>query len=212
MPQGRKYVSSVRRAAALRELAELGCSQIRAAELMRVKRQLVFRICRKHKISMPPQIDKEKREEALRSMVSRGMPRRRIAERLGLTRSSVCRMLHEYGIDDSRTRGKRSQKTTLRRAAALREMADLGRSKTQAAILFGVDPSTVGYICKSFGIAMRDGRNRGANWLQQRIIRDYGKVPPGTMIERYNSTPGAVYASLSRLRKEGKLPPVQQRS
>ncbi len=209
--------SAIKRAAALRELADLGCHKAKAAELMGVSRNLISRICRDHSVDMPLGIDNPERKEAranlIRSMLRRGMSRVAVAKRLGVCRSRVSQMLVEYEIDRPPRQGRRRSHLTLRRVAALREMATLDRSQNQAAILFSMEPSSISQLCKTHGIKMSDQRRKRNSGLRKLILRDFGKpgVTNSTMSERYGMTPGSISVAIHHLRKEGKLPPVQQR-
>jgi len=204
----RTHISAVRRAAALRELADLGCSQIKASALMGCHRQLVNRICRKHGIEMPPAIDASKRKEVIQTLIARKQPRIKIAQALGVSKSRISGLLQEYGIEYSNAAGRPSAALTLRRVAAIQEFATLGLSQNQASILLDIEPCSVSHLCKRFKIRMMDKRGRRPI-LTNMIIRDYGKegMTTAVMAERYSTTTNSVSATISRLRNEGRLPP-----
>ena len=102
---------------------------------------------------------------------------------------------------------------TLRRVAAMREMADLGIPAIQVAMLLDIEKAKVSELRKKFGITFKPAKKGKPAWLQKLIIRDYGK--PGmtvpVMAERYGTTSESIYVRMAQLRKEGKLPPVQER-
>lgn len=209
--------SAIKRAAALRELADLGCHKAKAAELMGVSRNLVSRICRDYSVDMPHGIDNPERKEAranlIRSMLRRGMSRVAVAQRLGLCRSRVSQMLVEYGIDLPPRQGRRRSHLTLRRVAALREMATLGTSQTGAAVLFSMEPASIGRICRVYGVKMPHHRSKAEARISRLILRDFGKpgITLSVMAERYQASRNSIDVTVHRLRKEGKLPPVQER-
>lgn len=103
----------------------------------------------------------------------------------------------------------RHYELTKRRAAAMREMAELGCTATDVAMLLGIDPARVCQIRKAFGISFRQARKGRPPWLQEFILRDFGKdgMTPKAMGERYCSSAESVSVRISQLRKEGKLPP-----
>lgn len=103
---------------------------------------------------------------------------------------------------------------TLRRAAALREMASLGVTMSQASILFDLSPGGVSYIIDRFGIVLPRGRAGGKPWLQDRIIRDFGKdgVTAKVLAERNGTTENCVKVTIHRLRKAGLLPHAEGRA
>ncbi len=101
---------------------------------------------------------------------------------------------------------------TLRRAAAMREMASLGCDKTTVAILLDLDTSRVSQIAARFGIPLREARIGRPGWLQDFILRDFGKswAKPSVMAQRYGTSRSVVNATICRLRKEGRLPPARK--
>lgn len=208
--------SAIKRAAALRELADLGCHKAKAAELMGVSRNLISRICRDHSVQMPDGICKphlkEWRDGIIRGMLRRGKSRVEVANHLGIGRSRLSQLLVDLHIDPPERPKRLSSHLTLRRACALREMSDLGRTQNQAAILLQVDPPRISQICKKFGVKMKDGRRGRPAWLAERILRDFGKpgMTSSIMTERYAASPKSVDVTINRLRKAGKLP-VSQR-
>lgn len=155
--------SAIKRAAALRELAELGCHKARAAKLLRITRTQVERLCRRHSINIP----------------------------------NKCRVTE----------------LTWKRVAALREMADLGLIRSQAAVLLDIDLVRVGQLVTAHKIPMRRAPNTKPGWLRSLILRDFGKpgITHAIMAKRYGATENSVAVTIHQLRKEGKLPPVQQR-
>lgn len=102
---------------------------------------------------------------------------------------------------------------TLRQVAAMREMADLGITAVQVAGLMNMEKARVSELRKRFGITFKEAPAVRPAWLKKLILRDYGKpgMTPAVMGERYATTANCVSARMSQLRKEGKLPPVQQR-
>lgn len=102
---------------------------------------------------------------------------------------------------------------TLRQVAAMREMADLGMTAVQVAGLLNMEKSRVSQLRKRFGITFKSAPAVRPAWLRKLILRDYGKpgMTPSVMSERYSTTSNCISARMSQLRKEGKLPPVQQR-
>lgn len=101
----------------------------------------------------------------------------------------------------------------LRRAAIVRELASLGLYQEQIAILLDVDPTSVIYIIRRFGIDVQArGRSGGRPWLRSRILRDFGKdgVTPSVMAERYGTTRNSVGVTIHKLRSEGLLPPSKR--
>lgn len=207
---------TLRRAAALREMADLGCYKAKAARLLRIDRSLVGRICRVHSVQMPDGIrvhDVQQRTEIMRTMFNAGRSKKQVADFLGISRSRISQLVGEYGIGIERRTKKQVRELTLRRSFALMEMADLGLSQIQAAILLDVFPARISLICKNFGIDMAPARKGRPGWLRERILRDFGKpgMTASVMTERYGCRPKSVDVTIHRLRKEGKLPPVQQR-
>lgn len=101
---------------------------------------------------------------------------------------------------------------SMKRAAALREMASLGCGKWRIAEITGLSLQGVFRICSRHNIIIPKKYNQN-NWLERRILRDFGKpgLNAAIMAERYGSTHACVRTTIYRLRKEGKLPPVQQR-
>jgi hypothetical protein len=101
---------------------------------------------------------------------------------------------------------------TLRRAAAMREMASLGCDKTRVAILLDLDTSRVSQIAARFGIPLPEARIGRPGWLQDFILRDFSKswATPSIMAQRYGTSRSVVNATICRLRKEGKLPPSRK--
>lgn len=204
--------SAIKRAAALRELADLGCCKAKAAELMGVSRNLISRICREQSVSMPSGLIpclKKQRSEIIIRMMREGKSRRSIAKAISVSRSRLSSVMSECGIKDLRGRST----ITLRRACALREMASLGMGQTQSAFLLMIEPTRAWRICRDFGISMPDKRGRRESSVAERILRDFGKqgMTPTVMGERYQVPVGTVTSAMRRLRKEGKLPPVQER-
>lgn len=102
---------------------------------------------------------------------------------------------------------------TLRRVAALREMADLGCTIMQACILFDLDYGSIYFLRKKFDISLKDGRLGRPGKIRQKVLRDFSKegITYTMMAERYGSTRRSIGAIVCQLRKEGKLPPVQER-
>lgn len=98
---------------------------------------------------------------------------------------------------------------TRRRAAALREMADLGCTSVQAAMLLQIDKARVSQIKKDFGITMPKGVAIKPDWLRRLILRDFGKpgITDSVMATRYGTTANSISATISKLRREGVLPP-----
>lgn len=205
----RTHISAIKRAAALRELAELGCSQIRASALMGCHRQIVNRICKAHGISMPSAIDHTARREAVQALIDIKASRVRMAQTLGVSKSRVSSMLKEYGIAYSNNAGRPNSSLTKRRVAALREFADLGLSQIQSAIFLDIEPCSVSHLCKRFSIAMK-GKPGKPPILTNKIIRDFGKegMSVSAMAARYGTSANTVSGTIHRLRKEGKLPPI----
>lgn len=101
---------------------------------------------------------------------------------------------------------------TLRRAAAMREMGALGLSAEKASILLDIDSARASQIRKMFKIFMPDGRLGRVAWLEKRIVRDFGKIPPRVMAERYGTSQNSINVRVHQLRAAGKLPPVQKPS
>jgi hypothetical protein len=102
---------------------------------------------------------------------------------------------------------------TLRRVAALREMADLGCTIMQACILLELDYGSIYFLRHKFGISLRDGRRGRPSRIRERVLRDYGKdgMTPAVMAERYGTSANSVSATISNLRRDGKLPPRHQK-
>lgn len=102
---------------------------------------------------------------------------------------------------------------TMRRVAALREMADLGCTIMQACTLLDLDYGSIYFLRKKFIIHLKDGRRGRPTRIRDRIVRDYGKegITSSKMAERYGTSVNSICATIWLLRKEGKLPPVQQR-
>jgi len=102
---------------------------------------------------------------------------------------------------------------TRKRIAILREMATLGICKTVAAEMTCVSPAAIWQICERHKIKMPEGKRGTKNdWLSRRILRDVNLTMSGNeRAERYGTSRASVNSALHRLRKEGKLPPVQQR-
>jgi len=98
---------------------------------------------------------------------------------------------------------------TLRRIAALRELADLGRTINDACILLDVDYGSIYHLRKKFNIELKDARMGRPGRIRTKILRDHGK--PGmtnvAMAERYGTTRQSIGVIVNNLRKEGKLPP-----
>lgn len=103
------------------------------------------------------------------------------------------------------------KRTTLRRAAIIRELASLGRTQVQAAIVCDVSPNAIGRYCRLFDISLRRAPAGKPSWLKELIMRDYGKegVTATVMAERYGSTPNSIAVRISQLRKAGLLPPTK---
>jgi hypothetical protein len=101
---------------------------------------------------------------------------------------------------------------TLRRLAIIRELADLGCSITEAAILCGVEPACISQYGRRFGVVMRDGR-RSDPWLRRRVLRDFGKgMTYAEMAERYGTTKNAIGVTVHKLRQDGLLLPPSWKS
>lgn len=95
----------------------------------------------------------------------------------------------------------------LRRAAALREMASLGITHTEATHLLDLENGSVSYLKAKFGIVMRQGRRGKQDWLQQRLLRDYGRgLTTAVLAERYQTSANSVKVTVHRMRKAGVLP------
>lgn len=154
-----------------------------------------------------------RRAEAVREMAGLGQSKKRIAALLGVSRSRISQMCADFGIKTDERPGKTISNITIRRKWALVEMASLGQSQIQAAILLDIDAVRVSQLCKQFSIKMRNGRNAKQGWLKTLVLRDFGKpgMTASVMVERYACHPKAVDVTIHRLRKEGKLPPVQER-
>lgn len=207
---------TLRRVAALKEMAGLGCCKAKAARLLKVDRSLIGRICRIHSVQMPDGIrvpNVQRRTEVMTTMLNAGRPQKHVAEFLGISRSRLSQLIGEYGVSFARATYKRTRDLTLRRSFALREMATLDVTQVQAAILMEIAPERVSQLCKEFDIHMTPAKKGRPGWLTQRILRDFGKpgMTPSIMTERYGCHPKSVDVTICRLRKEGKLPPVQQR-
>jgi len=101
---------------------------------------------------------------------------------------------------------------SMKRAAALREMASLGCGKWKIAEITGMSLQGVTRICDRHSIVIPKKYNQD-NWLERRILRDFGKdgMNAAIMAERYGSTHACVRQTIYQMRKEGKLPPVQER-
>lgn len=106
-----------------------------------------------------------------------------------------------------------TRQITLKRVAALREMADLGCTTMDACALLDVDQGSIYYLCEKYGIRLRGCRIGRPGHVRDRILRDFGKtgLNYSMMAERYGTTASSVRVVVHQLRKEGKLPPVQQR-
>jgi len=151
------------------------------------------------------------RVAALRAFADLGYHKAKAAKLLGVTRTAVGRLCKAHGIEMVNKACTRD--ITLRRVAAMREMAELGRTAEQVSMLLEIDPARVSQLRKQYGITLKAARKGRAPWLQEHILRDYGKpgMRPSVMGERYGTSASVVSVRLSQLRKEGKLPPVQQR-
>jgi len=105
---------------------------------------------------------------------------------------------------------RRVSELTLRRAAAIREIGALGFSAEHAAMLLQIESARVSQIRAYFKIPMPDGRVGRPGWLQQRVLKDYGKegMTPAVMAERYATSRNSVSVRISELRKQGKLPQI----
>ncbi len=95
----------------------------------------------------------------------------------------------------------------------MREMADLGIPAVQVAMLLDIEKAKVSELRKKFGISFSQAKRGRPAWLQKLILRDYSKdgMTPAVMAERYGTSAKSVSVRMVQLRKEGKLPPVQQR-
>lgn len=102
---------------------------------------------------------------------------------------------------------------TLRRVAALREMADLGRTKIDACSLMDLDYGSIYYLNAKYRINLRPCRIGRPGRIREKVMRDFNKegIDYTMMAERYGTTRQSVRVIVCQLRKEGKLPPVQER-
>jgi hypothetical protein len=101
----------------------------------------------------------------------------------------------------------------MRRVAALREMADLGCTKIDACSLLDLEYGSIYFLSKKFSIDLRASRLGRPGHVREKIIRDFAKegINYTMMAERYGTTRQSVRVIVCQLRKEGKLPPVQER-
>lgn len=102
---------------------------------------------------------------------------------------------------------------TLKRVAALREMADLGCTTMAACSLLELDYGSIYYLNDKYGINLRACKLGRPGRIRDKILRDFGKpgLTQSMMAARYGTTKPSIRVIISQLRKEGKLPPVQQR-
>lgn len=98
---------------------------------------------------------------------------------------------------------------TLRRAAATRELTDLGLRPYDIAVLLQCDLGMIYGYLRKFNIPWTRRKSHKDAWLTRLILRDFGK--PGMtskiMAERYGTSQNCISASICRLRNAGKLPP-----
>ena len=151
------------------------------------------------------------RVAALRAFAEKGYHKAKAAKLLGITRTAVGRLCKANGIEMVNKACTRD--ITLRRVAAMREMAGLGCTADQISILLGIDTARVSQLRIKYGIPISPAKKGKRPWLQNRILRDFGKsgITPSIMGARYGTSANSVSVRMNQMRKEGKLPPVQQR-
>ncbi len=92
-------------------------------------------------------------------------------------------------------------------------MGDLGCTIIDACTLLDLDYGSIYFLRKKFNIKLKDGRLGRPGKIRQKVLRDFKKegLTYEMMAERYGSTRKSIAVIVCQLRKEGKLPPVQQR-
>lgn len=104
---------------------------------------------------------------------------------------------------------KRYTDTTLKRAAAVREMTELGQTPMQIAVLLQCDPSLVYAAFWKFDIPWTRQATGPDPHIRMRILRDAHLGLTGVqMAERYGTTRQVIAVTLCKLRKAGKFPPL----
>lgn len=105
----------------------------------------------------------------------------------------------------------RHYELTRRRAAAMREMADLGCTASDVSALLDIDLSRVCEISRDFGIRLKKARMGKPPKLKEFILRNARKgISPSQIAERYGTSANSVNATMSALRRAGELPPVRR--
>jgi len=100
------------------------------------------------------------------------------------------------------------QYATLKRAAAVREMTELGQSPMQIAILLQCNPSLVYSAFRQFNIPWTRQTSCKDPWLTRLILRDARlQLTQAQMSERYGTSAESISVTICKLRKAGKLPP-----
>lgn len=97
---------------------------------------------------------------------------------------------------------------TLKRIAALEELASLGIGRTMASELTGLSYVSIERLCLIGKVEMPKQKTGARPWLEPLVLRDYGKpgLTVAQMAERYSTTPASVHATVWRLRGAGKIP------
>lgn len=150
------------------------------------------------------------RVAALRAFAEKGYHKAKAAKLLGITRTAVGRLCKANGIEMVNKACTRD--LTLRRVAAMREMADLDRTATEVSILLSIEPSRVSQIRRDFGITLRKPKQGRPGRLREYILRNIrkGVVQPAVIADKYGTSVNSISATMSTLRKEGVIPPVRK--